>query len=253
MSPLPLTVLQFTDLHLFATAHGRLQGVDTDASLAAVLARAEAEPVDLILLTGDLVDDGSEAGYRRLTDYFAAADVPVLALPGNHDDPGAMDRVLAEGAVRRDGRWPLGDWTLALLDSSQADRVSGRLGAAELARLDDLLRHTHGPVLVALHHPAVAPAGCDPEMTLEDAADLWRVLEGRPQVKGVLWGHVHQEADLVHGGVRCMATPSTCVQFRLLPDGAEVDPSPPGYRRIDLYPDGTLETRVVRVPLAAPG
>lgn len=253
MHPIPLTVLQLTDVHLYAEPHGAQKGVDTDAALEAVLARAADEPVDLVLLTGDLVHDGSEAGYRRLAEYFRDADVPVLALPGNHDDPEVMDRVLAEGPVRRDGRWPLGDWTLALLDSFQPGEVGGRLGAAELARLEDLLRHTHGPVLAALHHPAVAPEGCAPEMTLEDEAALWRLLEAHPQVKGIVWGHVHQAFDDRRAGVRAMATPSTCVQFRLLPDGVEVDPAPPGYRRLDLYPDGSLESRVVRVPLAEPG
>jgi Icc protein len=252
VSPLPLTVLQLTDLHLLAAAHGTVKGVDTDASFAAVLERAAAEPADLVLLTGDLVHDGSEAGYRRLAEYFAEADVPVLALPGNHDDPAVMDRVLAQGAVRRDARWPLGDWTLVLLDSFAPGRVGGRLGEAELARLADLLDHTHGPVLIAVHHPAVAPAGGGVEMALEDEGALWRVLEGRDQVKGIVWGHVHQELDQWRGATRIMATPSTCAQFRLLPEGVEVDPAPPGYRRLDLYPDGSLETWVERVNLSEP-
>ena len=39
------------------------------------------------------------------------------------------------------------------------------------------------------------------------------LLAHHPQVRGVLCGHVHQEYDALHQGVRFLATPSTCIQF----------------------------------------
>ena len=66
-------------------------------------------------------------------------------------------------------------------------------------------------------------------------------------MRAVIWGHVHQTFDQLRKGVRLLSTPSTCVQF--LPNSEEfaVDMIPPGYRWLELYPDGTFETDVVRL------
>jgi len=63
-------------------------------------------------------------------------------------------------------------------------------------------------------------------------------------VRGVLWGHVHQSLDRFIHGVRFMATPSTCAQF--VPGSAEfaIDNRPPGYRFLELLPDGSIATEV---------
>jgi Icc protein len=69
-----------------------------------------------------------------------------------------------------------------------------------------------------------------------------------PQIRAVIWGHVHQEFADRRGAVELLATPSTCVQFRPGIAKPEVDDRTPGYRWFDLGPDGTLETGVERVP-----
>ena len=62
-----LEILQFTDCHIFSTAEGRFEGVDTAASLARVIDRINgSESPDLVLVTGDLVHDGGATAYERL-------------------------------------------------------------------------------------------------------------------------------------------------------------------------------------------
>ena len=63
-------------------------------------------------------------------------------------------------------------------------------------------------------------------------------------VRGVLWGHVHQSLDSFVHGVRFMASPATCAQF--LPGSVDfaIDNRPPGYRVLELMPDGTIATEV---------
>jgi Icc protein len=41
--------------------------------------------------------------------------------------------------------------------------------------------------------------------------------------------------------------PSTCVQFKPLSKDFAIDDVAPGYRWLDLYPDGRVETAVSRV------
>ncbi|MDB4542942.1 phosphodiesterase, partial [bacterium] len=66
-------------------------------------------------------------------------------------------------------------------------------------------------------------------------------------VRGVLWGHVHQEVDRLHNDVRLLASPSTCVQFAPGSPGFRADDQAPGYRWLDLHEDGTIATAVSRV------
>lgn len=65
---MPLRLVQITDTHLFADPSDTLKGVATQASLDTVIdtCRIEHPTPDLILLTGDLSQDGSNATYRRI-------------------------------------------------------------------------------------------------------------------------------------------------------------------------------------------
>ena len=61
------SLLQITDLHLLAAANSRLLGVDTAASLDAVLRRGTAErAADALIVTGDIAHDASETAYARV-------------------------------------------------------------------------------------------------------------------------------------------------------------------------------------------
>jgi len=82
---------------------------------------------------------------------------------------------------------------------------------------------------------------------LRNADELFAVLDAYPQVRAVLWGHIHQEFDQLRNGVRLLASPSTCVQFAPGSEEFQVDQEAPGYRWLRLHADGQLETGVSRV------
>src|SRR5207249_756284 len=91
MSAVRLT--HFTDPHLYGDENESLRGVATLPALTAALAHARARdwPPDALLVTGDLVQD-DPAGYPHFRRLFGALGLPVLCLPGNHDEPQAMQR-----------------------------------------------------------------------------------------------------------------------------------------------------------------
>lgn len=45
---------------------------------------------DLVVVTGDLVNDGTVAEYTRLRALFEPLESPLLLLLGNHDEPAAL-------------------------------------------------------------------------------------------------------------------------------------------------------------------
>lgn len=245
-----LRIVQITDVHLEREIGGRLVGMDTDASFAHVLELLDrlAVPPDLILATGDLANNGYPEGYRRVRGAFESRGIPWAWLPGNHDERVSMERSLADGAPME--RVLLGGaWQVILLDSSVPGEVAGELGEEELRRLDTLLgarpdRHA----LVCLHHQPV-PVGCAwlDEQIVADRERFFEVLGRHPQVRAVLWGHVHQDFSAERAGIRLLATPSTCIQFAPQSDDFRLDELSPGLRVLDLQPDGSLRTEVLRV------
>jgi Icc protein len=72
-------------------------------------------------------------------------------------------------------------------------------------------------------------------------------VERYPGVRGVLWGHVHQQLDQYRGDIKLMASPSTCVQFAPGSDNFKADDQAPGYRWLELRSDGTINTGISRV------
>ena len=52
----------------------------------------------------------------------------------------------------------------------------------------------------------------------------------------------------LHQGIRFLATPSTCIQFMPLSRDFSLDVAGPGWRYLQLHPDGRLATQVWRLP-----
>jgi len=245
-------LVQLTDTHLGRLPGTALLGVDTDRSLQLVIERVlrERPGIDLVLATGDLSDRGSHEAYTRLTGYLERLPATSCWLPGNHDDREQMLAVVGDSG-RMCAEVAAGGWQVLMLDSQVPGEVGGCLGEAELARLRSALERADSAgqyTLVCLHHQPV-PVGCAwlDEQMVADADAFWAVLDGFPRVRGVLWGHVHQQLDRRRGEVALMASPSTCVQFAPGSEDFQADSLPPGYRWLDLHADGSIATGVSRV------
>lgn len=243
-----LRLIQFTDTHLSGNPAATLRGVASLPALqaAAADARRRWPQPDGILLTGDLVQD-DPAGYPLIRQVFGASSAPVMCLAGNHDLPDEMRAALDAEPFRLGGEVELGRWLVVLLDTWKARSAGGRIGETQLTRLRETLRsHRNHHVLVCLHHhPIEMRSQWLDQVGLEDGDELLEIVRRHPNVRGVLWGHVHQSLDSFVHGVRFMATPATCSQF--LPNSREfaLDTRPPGYRVLELMADGTIATEVV--------
>ena len=247
----PLRIVQFTDLHLYADTRCDLLGVPTEQSFLDTVRQARCDhwPVDLVLATGDLVHDHEAATYQRLHTHLAALAAPVYCLPGNHDDPALMRAHLCGASVQLRKSVDRGAWRIVLLDSTVPGSDAGHLAAAELTQLDALLSSAADrQVLVCLHHNPV-PIGSPwlDTMMVDNAEELFAVLDRHPQVRAVLWGHVHQVYDQVRRGVRLLASPSTCIQFQPQSADFTLDEAAPGYRWLELHANGAIETGVARL------
>lgn len=246
----PLRLVQITDSHLGSRQGEPLLGMDTDQSLAEVvqLVSAERGESDLLLATGDLSNNGSEAAYQRFHALTEPLARQALWLPGNHDDWSLMQRAMAGGGELLRSL-VLAEWQIIMLDSTIAGQPGGALSTEELSFLQHTLQQsTASHVLLCLHHHPVN-IGCQwlDQQQVSNSKALFDIVDSFDSVRGLLWGHIHQQHDQMRQGVRLMATPSTCIQFEAHSDRFKLARLNPGYRWLELYPDGRIETAVSRL------
>ncbi|MGK7870844.1 phosphodiesterase [Falsiroseomonas sp. E2-1-a20] len=200
----PFQVIHLTDLHLVPPGE-RLYGLDPEARLrAAVASIAErhgaggAAPAAMVIITGDLANDGQPEAYALLREILPGLPCPWHLIPGNHDDRAALLAAFPDLPTDPDGHvqaafeTPVGRFLL--LDTKEPGTHAGRLGERRLAWLAARLADDASPVFLWLHHPPqhVGIHVMD-GYSLTDAAALWEVLRPhRDRIRHLFHGHLHR-------------------------------------------------------------
>jgi 3',5'-cyclic-AMP phosphodiesterase len=256
MTQSPLLIAQITDSHLFADESQTLLGIPTARSLQAVLSQLialEPQP-DLLLITGDLSQDETPESYQQLQQLVAPLNLPTYWVRGNHDQLPDIEQFLNHPPLSAQKQFQQGGWNFLLLNSAVLGKVYGQLSPETLNWLEQQLQAQPDlPTLIALHHPPVPiESNWMDDISLHHADELMAVLDRHPQVKLVLFGHIHQAFAAERRGIHYLGAPSTCVQFKPKHQEFAVDQEKPGFRLIWLYPDGRFNSRVERVALSYP-
>lgn len=215
------------------TESGRLQEVlRPAATYSAAITALEGSriPLDALVHTGDVADDGHPDAYvaaRSVTaETVERTGWPVVWAVGNHDDRAAMTEHLL-GAPASDEPFDrtvtVRGLRIVTLDTSVPGRVEGGLDDAQLDRLRQELGQPaeHGTVLV-LHHPPVPVEITGLQrlhLTGQDA--LAAALEGG-DVRAILGGHLHYATASLFAGVPVHVAPSTAYTIRLAQPGGGV-------------------------------
>jgi len=200
---------------------------------------------DLLLLTGDLTEDGNPADYARLAEAVSTCPFPVWPMVGNHDLREAVRAAFPQCPPSADGflHYVLDHGTLRLvvLDTLELGRHGGGFCEVRARWLTDTLAAAPDkPTLIALHHPPFT-AGI-PWMDT-DAREPWvarlaATLKGHGQVKGLIAGHLHRTILSHWEDLPVLVCPSTApaVGLDLTPIDADVPDNrvlitdePPGY------------------------
>lgn len=234
-----VTVVQLSDTHLVRDRTDPGDPTNADDCARRTIAALGDRHADLVLLTGDLTNDGSAEGCRRLRALVEPFGAPILATPGNHDLPESVAEVFGTADTIE-----LGAWRVLVIDTTIPGCDDGQIDAAAFgARLDAV---DVRPTLVALHHPPVSPS-TNPMFRLAGATDLVAACAARPHVRGIVSGHLHEAFDRTAGDVPVVGCPSTWYAivhegdtYRLVADGLV------GAQVLDLGDDGTLTWERVR-------
>ena len=234
-----MLLAQLSDLHLSPTPP--LRGVHPLPALERAMHTLTRLPVDELLITGDLCNNGELEGYLELRNQLGLWAKPVHLVPGNHDNlaamlrafPGLAAHVQTWGRLLQVVEHPT--LRLILLDTTTPGQHFGSLDGPTLDWLDRTLQARPGcSTLIAMHHPPV-PLGIPfmdaLAMRAGDAKDLAQVLQQHPQVRRLVCGHVHRCIMSEFAGRPCISAPSTAHQIAYRPhaeDHAAYTLEPPG-------------------------
>ncbi|MGB0203815.1 MAG: metallophosphoesterase [Neptuniibacter sp.] len=250
-----LRLIQVTDMHLQDRPEIEMRGVNPEERFLAVMDEVSLQKADMLLLTGDLTHH-SKPAYQRLSTYLQHLTFPSYWIPGNHDLTGEMFKFADCGYGRKVVEQ--GGWRILLLDSSSSPdgRGSGSLSEAELDFLSTELEetaHSQNVLLVLHHNPVSVNSEWQDAIMLANADQFWSIVERYPQVKGVMFGHVHQAWQLERNNLKLFSCPATAAQFKSCTASSETENIPelsgPAYAIYELHENGLITQKVKRLTL----
>lgn len=250
-----MLIAHVSDLHIVSPPALCYNQIDTRACLARVIARLNvlSPRPDVVVFTGDLVDEPSVAAYECLHNMLAVLNLPFILLPGNHDDRSLLAKVFAahtylpSGGQKTHFVVEVGDILLVGFDAVVPGREHAHVELEDLAWLDTTLsqRSPEKPVLLAMHHPPMHTGlafmdEMQPPLPLAFEALLRR----HDRIKLIICGHIHRAMDGMFAGIRVAAAPSTAHQFQfatdpMLPPRISMEPQ---QLRLHLFRDGVASS-----------
>jgi Icc protein len=236
-----MVIAQLSDLHVGGARH--------DASLlrTAIAEVNEAEP-DLVVIAGDITDEGYPDQYELAQERLGAIACPrVVVVPGNHDarHVGYLGFERTFGARDTRLRLSAGGTQLALVavDSSKPDIDEGEIGREHYAWIDEGFAGSADLRVFVCHHHLMPIPGTGRERNqVLDAGDGLAVLR-RSGVDLVLAGHRHVPYVwpvagmlLVHSGTVCTRRTRAFTEpaynvIRVEPDLVSIELRIPGRHR----------------------
>jgi hypothetical protein len=267
----PSTVLHLTALRLFADeAQKDARGVAPAANVAAVLRAASEERARApaaVIVTGDVAADRSAGAYalakRLVRSAFPAASTKVLYLPGPGDDVAAMDSVFRPDFIgpRAGEEAPVAvalpladsaptgtksDWRVVLMPPSK----QGGLAASQLDALNaELKAATQSAAFLVLPSTLRPTAGCNGRSREEygepgsyGICSTYSVTDPvDPDPTCAFFDALNGVGGMVHAGDNVpIARRDIGGTLHDTPaaGGGDADDARPGYRVVQLYPQG---------------
>jgi Icc protein len=255
-----MLIAQLSDPHI-RPANTLYQGlVDSNTQFRAAIRQLNAldpQP-DLVLLSGDLVDEGMPAEYAMARLLLHELRAPLLVIPGNHDNRDNFRAAFADHDYLSPGgplHFVVGDKgpvRVIGFDVTQPGLHHGAIDDAAAAWLDvTLAREPLRPTILMMHQP--------PFLSGIPYIDSYRCFDGErlaaivaryPAVERITCGHIHRFMQLRFGGTTLCTAPSTttAIALRLAPraDAASFL-EPPAFLLHHWHPESGLITHLVPI------
>ena len=219
-------ILQISDPHIAKNGELISECLDTVSALRRLVVRIsevqlEVGPIDAILVSGDISDDGSAESYELFKSVLKTLNLPLFVVPGNHDKRYEFRNAFFElGYLPDTGKlnWhkSLGFVDLIGLDTLIEGQGGGELDDTTLDFLESKLKSTNNqPVIVIFHHPPFKSG-----IKFMDSIGLMTGIERLTAILSsfsgnliIVCGHIHRNISTLIGGHSVISSPSVCSSF----------------------------------------
>ncbi|MEM7333081.1 MAG: metallophosphoesterase [Chloroflexota bacterium] len=250
--------VQISDSHIGPSVDYERHGHNPYKCLAALVEHINGLPTkpDFIIHTGDVVTDPDSDSYRLAADVFSNLHAPIYFVNGNHDKARDIHRFLPMGPKQILSKnldvltyaFEVKNYRFLVIDARGPDEIDPHgLLSDEMLTILRSETSMDGPPLTLFSHFPVQPMNSiwmDAYMLIINGQKMHEMLVPiRERVRGVFYGHIHQNMQTLKDGILYVAAGSTFSQFSAWPDDATTgfDPlHPPAYNFVHLMPKQTI-------------
>jgi 3',5'-cyclic AMP phosphodiesterase CpdA len=218
-------IAQISDPHIRPKDRLYQNTVDSNADFAAAIRHLNGlDPrPDIVILTGDIVDEGTEDEYAMALELLVGLHLPLFVIPGNHDEPRAFKLAFdnhvylpAQGPFNYviDDRGPV---RIIALDVTKPGHHHGDVDDVSVAWLKNALgKEPDRPSIIMMHQPPFACGVPYLDLYLCRGGDrLAAVAKAFAAIERIVCGHVHRFMQLRFAGTSLCTAPSTTTTIDL--------------------------------------
>jgi len=180
-----MIIVQISDLHL----SGPSFVPDWAETVVSIISSIRP---DIVVVTGDLTDDGYAYEYDVVKTYIDRIEAEnVMVVPGNHDVRNEGDKLFEEIFQTRFPHYENDKVTILGIDSTEPDIDDGRIGRASYAYIREKLSPAKEIKILAMHHHLIPIPATGRERNIPvDAGDVLKLcIESGVDI--VFSGHKH--------------------------------------------------------------
>jgi Icc protein len=225
-----MLIAQISDFHLKPEGILAYEVADTSTSLKQAVAhinRFKPRP-DVVLITGDLVDEGATESYQILKNIIDVLKSPYFIVPGNHDHKPTLHATFPEHSyLKGNTKRALGSYMcytvedfpvrLIGLDTVTPGEHGGGLTSERLSWLDrTLAAKSDAPTVIFMHHPPFASGiGHMDQELFHGREEFFDIIKNNHQVERILCGHIHRSIYRRFAGTVAAVCPGIGMQLVL--------------------------------------
>ena len=217
-----MRIAQLSDMHFVAKGERLYDCIDINAQNAEIIHQINQlkEPVDAVVISGDLCNDGSEAQYETAANILKYLHCPLYVINGNHDHQPHFVKHLRElcpplqSSANVCYAVEMGGWQLLFIDSTVDGQTHGAIDDAQLQWVEQQLAKSRSPVALFMHHPPLSmhSAHMDP-INCRNGDQLLAFAERYPVFQGIYCGHNHCFSVTRYQQLIIACAPATSVQI----------------------------------------
>jgi len=231
-------ILMLSDTHFSANNSLLFAKYDVEQTFARLKNRIKNEQADVIILTGDISQDGSVESYLKMRECLNDFAGDKYYIMGNHDSKNIVH--LNDKTISAPDYIDIGNHRFIFISSYKGDGYDeGHISATELNKIEKYAL----PIAknyVVVHHHFIANESILDNWILDNSQEFCNRLQANP-IQAVFHGHVHNGYTKKLGNINVYANPATCVQFALS-KVLKIEPVI-GYRVLNLT-ENSYETHV---------